>query len=142
MPAAVRRTIATSLLASITTLVVSSSAFAAGGLTPQTSSSPNAAGIHRAYMLVSAVTLVVFVLVEGLLIAFVVRFRRRKRTRLDDGPQIHGSTKLELIWTVAPAVTLAAIAAFVLASLPNIKDIPGANAAGPQLPITVEGHQF
>ena len=117
-------------------------ALAAGGLTPQSSSSPNAHGIHRSYMLVGFVTLGVFVLVEGLLLLFVVRFRHRGRSRLDDGPQIHGSTKLEVMWTVAPAVILAAIAAFVLATLPEIQDVPSASAAGGRVDVTVEGHQF
>lgn len=137
-----RRTIATSLFALLGSLALSASALAAGGLTPQTSDSPNAAGIHRSYLLVSVVALFVFLLVEGALIVFVVKFRRGARTRLDDGPQIHGSTKLELIWTVAPAVLLAGITAFVLATLPEIRNIPGANAAGDRLDLTVEGHQF
>jgi cytochrome c oxidase subunit 2 len=138
----VRRTTASSLLAVLASLALAGSALAAGGLTPESSDSPNAAGIHRSYLLVGFVTLFVFLLVEGVLIAFVIKFRRGKRTRLDDGPQIHGSTKLELIWTVAPAVALAAIAAFVLATLPEIRDVPSANAAGGRLDIAVEGHQF
>ena len=81
-------------------------------------------------------------LVEGLLIAFVIRFRGRGRSRLDDGPQIHGSTRLELIWTVAPAVVLAGVAAFVLATLPNVQDVPSASASGGRTDLTVEGHQF
>jgi cytochrome c oxidase subunit 2 len=138
----VRRTIVSSLLAVFAALALAAGAFAAGGLTPQSSDSPNAAGIHRSYLLVGFVALGVFLLVEGVLIAFVIKFRRGKRTRLDDGPQIHGSTKLELIWTVAPAILLAAIASFVLATLPKIRDIPSANAAGGRLDVTVEGHQF
>jgi cytochrome c oxidase subunit 2 len=138
----VRRTIVSSLLALFAALALAAGAFAAGGLTPQSSDSPNAAGIHRSYLLVGFVALGVFLLVEGVLIAFVIKFRRGKRTRLDDGPQIHGSTKLELIWTVAPAILLAAIASFVLATLPKIRDIPSANAAGGRLDVTVEGHQF
>jgi cytochrome c oxidase subunit 2 len=138
----VRRTIVSSLLAVFAALALAAGAFSAGGLTPQSSDSPNAAGIHRSYLLVGFVALGVFLLVEGVLIAFVIKFRRGKRTRLDDGPQIHGSTKLELIWTVAPAILLAAIASFVLATLPKIRDIPSANAAGGRLDVTVEGHQF
>jgi cytochrome c oxidase subunit 2 len=142
MPPAVRRTIASSLFAALVSLVLAAGALADGGLTPQSSDSPNAAGIHRAYVNVGYVALFVFLLVEGVLLAFVIKFRRGRRTRLDDGPQIHGSTKLELIWTVAPAVVLAALAALVLASLPEIRNIPDANASGGRLDIAVEGHQF
>jgi cytochrome c oxidase subunit 2 len=142
MPPAVRRTIVSSLLAALVPLVLAAGALGAGGLTPQTSDSPNAAGIHQAYLNVAYVALAVFLLVEGVLLVFVIKFRRGRRTRLDEGPQIHGSTKLELIWTVAPAVVLASLAALVLASLPEIRDIPDANASGGRLDIAVEGHQF
>jgi cytochrome c oxidase subunit 2 len=140
---AVRRTIATSLLAFVGSLLCAAGAFAGtGGLTPESSSSPNAHGITQSYYLVAVVTMVVFAIVEGVLIVFVIRYRRGKRTRLVEGPQIHGSTKLELIWTVLPAVGLAAIAAFVLLTLPKIIDIPSASANGGRLDVTVEGHQF
>ena len=46
------------------------------------------------------------------------RPRPRARRR---GPQIHGSTRLELIWTVVPVVILAAIGAFVFYKLPGIR---------------------
>jgi cytochrome c oxidase subunit 2 len=138
-----RRTIATSLLAFAAVLIWAGGALAGtGGLTPESSSSPNAHGITVSYYLVAAVTIVVFVLVEGLLVVFAIRYRRGKRTRLDEGPQIHGSTRLELIWTVIPAVLLAAIASFVLFTLPEIIDIPSASANGGRLDVTVEGHQF
>ena len=46
----------------------------------------------------------IFVLVEGLLIAFIVKYRRRKRARFEDGAPIHGATKLEIVWTAFPVV--------------------------------------
>jgi cytochrome c oxidase subunit II len=113
-----------------------------GGLVPQTSDSPNARGITHSYLLISGVAIAIFLLVEVTLIAFVVKFRRGRRTRATEGPQIHGSGRLELIWTIAPAVILACIAGFVLATLPGIQNIPAANANGGRLDVTVEGHQF
>jgi cytochrome c oxidase subunit II len=140
----VRRLAATGLSALLALALAGQAVAGSGeaGLTPQSSSSPNAHGIHTSYLLVGFVTLAILVLVEGLLIFFVIRFRRRNRSRLDDGPQIHGSTKLELIWTVAPAVILAALAAFVLATLPEIRNVPAANASGGRLDVQVQGHQF
>jgi cytochrome c oxidase subunit 2 len=145
MPGPVRRAAAISLLAFAAALALAGAALAGAGgagVTPQASTSPNAHGIHRSYMLIGFVTLAIFILVEGTLITFLVRYRRRNRPRLEDGQQIHGSTRLELIWTVAPAVILAGIAAFVLATLPGIKDVPSASANGGRLDVTVEGHQF
>jgi cytochrome c oxidase subunit 2 len=86
-------------------------------------------------------TAAIFVIVEGALILFVVRFRRRGRARTAEGPQIHGSTRLELIWTVVPVVILVLIGSFVFYKLPGIKDVPAASA-GNRLHVTVEGRQF
>jgi cytochrome c oxidase subunit 2 len=80
-------------------------------------------------------------LVEGLLIAFIIRYRRQKRARFEDGAQVHGATKLELAWTAFPVVVLFLIGAFVFIELPGIKDIPSAGARG-QLEIKVIGRQF
>jgi cytochrome c oxidase subunit 2 len=84
---------------------------------------------------------VIFVLVEGALLLFVIRFRRGRRSPTTDGAQIHGSTNLELAWTVVPVLIVAAIIGFVFAKLPDVKDVPPASAAN-SLNVTVEGHQF
>jgi cytochrome c oxidase subunit 2 len=113
-----------------------------GGIAPQTPRSPNAGRIEDIYWLLLAITGAIFVLVEGALVVFVVRFRSRGRTRASEGPQIHGATRLELIWTVIPVLILAAIASFVFYKLPGIKNVPKASAADPNLKIRVEGHQY
>ena len=112
-----------------------------GGFTPVDPASPNAEGINRSFLFISIFALAVFVLVEGLLLAFVVRFRRRKRERFADGAQIHGATRLELLWTLGPVAILVAIAAFVFVELPGIKNVPEAGASG-QLEVRVTGRQF
>jgi cytochrome c oxidase subunit 2 len=113
-----------------------------GGFTPVSPDSPNAEGITQSYWFVSIFVLGIFVLVEGLLIAFVVRYRRRKRARFEDGAPIHGATKVELAWTAFPVVVLALIAAFVFVKLPGISDVPEAEAGEEQLEIRVVGRQF
>ena len=112
-----------------------------GGFTPVAPESPNAEGIRDSYLFVSIFVFSIFVLVEGLLIAFIVRYRRRKRARFEDGAPIHGATKLELLWTAIPVVILFVIGAFVFIELPGIKDVPSA-AAGDQLEIRVTGRQY
>ena len=103
--------------------------------------SPNAVRIREAYIFVLVFAAIIFVIVEGTLIAFITRYRRGKRPRNLDGAQIHGSTRLEVLWTVFPAVILTAIAGFVFYELPGIANPPAASAAD-QTTITVEGHQF
>jgi cytochrome c oxidase subunit II len=123
-------------------LVASGAAAASnGGISPVGPNSPNAGRITDAYWLILALTAAIFFLVEGTLIAFVVKYRRRGRSRDAEGPQVHGATKLELLWTAGPVLILAAIAAFVFYKLPGIKDAPPATAANGST-ITVEAHQF
>jgi cytochrome c oxidase subunit 2 len=130
------------LFACLSALTLGATAFAGtGGLLPPTPHSPNAHRINDAYVFVLFFTGVVFVLVEGVLIAFVIRYRRGKRPRTAEGPQIHGSTKLEVLWTVVPVIALAAIGTFVFYKLPGIADAPAASAAN-RTDITVQGRQF
>ena len=69
----------------------------------------------------------VFVLVQGLVIVTVIKHRHRPGR--PDPVQVHGNTKLEIGWTVAPVVILAAIGSFVFYKLPGITGPPAANAA-------------
>jgi cytochrome c oxidase subunit II len=126
----------------VAALVVAGAAAADAGLAPVTPESPNAHAIRQTYFVILAITGVIFVLVEGALILFVVRFRSRGRARGQDGAQIHGATKLETASTIVPVLILAGIAAFVFVKLPTIKDVPEAKAANGALRIQVEGHQY
>jgi cytochrome c oxidase subunit 2 len=112
------------------------------GLSPRGPNSPQASGIEDIYWLLVAVTGAIFVLVEGALLLFVFRFRRRGRPRDLEGPQIHGATRLELIWTAIPVVILAGIITFVLVKLPGINHVETAKASGSPVEVRVEGHQF
>ena len=112
-----------------------------GGFTPQHPHSPNAEHINTVYYVIFAFTAVIFVIVEAALILFVVKYRSRGRGRDVEGAQVHGNTRLELIWTVLPAVILFIIGAVVFVELPKIANVPAASA-GSRLDITVEGHQY
>jgi cytochrome c oxidase subunit 2 len=123
-------------------LVFAATAAADAGLAPVTPESPNAHAIRQTYFVILIITGVIFVLVEGALIVFIVRFRGRGRARGQDGAQIHGATKLETASTIVPVLILAGIAAFVFVKLPTIKNVPEAKAASGALQIRVEGHQY
>ena len=143
MPAPVRRKLIFACLSiAALALVLAGTALADVGRGVPPAESPNAKGIRDLYWVVLAVTGVIFVIVEGALILFVVRFRNRGRARSAEGPQIRGHTRLELIWTAIPALILAAIIAVVFYKLPGIQDVPEAGAAGPRMTVNVEGRQF
>jgi cytochrome c oxidase subunit 2 len=113
-----------------------------GGFAPATPHSPNAQRINSSYKLIALLTGIIFVIVEGSLVWFIFRYRGRGRARTVEGPQIHGATKLELIWTALPVLILAGIAAFVFYELPGIKNVPKAAANDPPLRIRVDAHEF
>jgi cytochrome c oxidase subunit 2 len=79
---------------------------------PLLPASPNASLISGLYWLVFWMAVVVFVLVEGLLIYAALRFRRRDDSELPT--QVHGNTRMEVAWTVGPALISAAIFGFSL----------------------------
>ncbi|HEY0529401.1 MAG TPA: cytochrome c oxidase subunit II [Gemmatimonadaceae bacterium] len=79
---------------------------------------------------------IVFVLVEAALLFVVFRYRRRDNQPTP--PQTHGSTKLEITWTLIPAVILVFIA------VPTVRTIfkTQAQAAPGSLNVDVTGHQW
>jgi cytochrome c oxidase subunit 2 len=79
---------------------------------------------------------IVFILVESALVYVVFKYRRRENQGAP--PQTHGSTKLEIAWTLIPAVILVFIA------VPTVKTIfiTQALAAPGSLNIDVTGHQW
>src|SRR5947207_294080 len=143
MPSRVRRRAGALVVVALLGLVLAHVALAGdpAGLSPRGPDSPQATRIEDIYWLLIAITGGIFVLVEGALILFVFRFRNRGRSRTLEGPEIHGATRLELIWTAIPVVILAAIVAFVLVKLPGINSADSAKAAGPPLIVKVEARE-
>lgn len=124
-------------------LALSGAAFAGnGGFAPVEPASPNAEGIRQSYLWVAIFTGAIFVLVQGLLIWFIIRYRSRNRARTEEGAQVHGNTNLELAWTVAPVLILVAIGSFVFYKLPGIEDVPSASAQGGRVDVRVEGYRY
>ena len=59
--------------------------------------------IDQLFSAMLGIATTIFLLVEGMLVYSAFRFRRRKGDS-DDGPPIHGSTRLEIAWTIVPAL--------------------------------------
>ena len=137
-----RLTLRAALLAVPIGLLTAGAALAGnGGVAPVNPASPNTHAIRDTYWLILGITGAIFLIVEGALLLFVVKYRRGKRPRTQDGAQVHGNTRLEVGWTVVPVLIVAAIVGYVFASLPDITHVPKASAAN-TLEVTVEGHQF
>ena len=89
-------------------------------------------------LFVLTVCAVIFLVVFGLLMYAVVKFRKRA----DDGrepAQVYGSTQLELAWTVIPILIVVVL---FLATARVIAGIQNAPQPGNAIEVTVIGHQF
>lgn len=122
------------LLALLAVLVAACSDAPQSMLDPQ---GPYAEQPDDLFQLVMWIALVIFILVQGLIIYSAVKFRERKD---DDGSlpvQVHGNTKLELLWTIIPALILAGIA------VPTVRTIFTLSGE-PEGSITIEviGHRW
>jgi cytochrome c oxidase subunit 2 len=111
------------LLSAPLALVLFASACAADA--PQDTMEPQgpiARSIDNLFNGVFIVAVVVFILVEFGTLLLLARFRRRKDDGDDDLPaQTHGNFKLEILWTIIPAVLLGVIAVFTLFTLFDIE---------------------
>jgi cytochrome c oxidase subunit II len=72
---------------------------------------------HTLYTVLLIVSVPVFVMVETVVLYSVWKFRMKPGEEEKDGPPIHGNTRLEVIWTAIPAVTLVALAAYAYSVL-------------------------
>ena len=84
---------------------------------------------------------IIFVVVEGALLWAIFRFRAKPD---DPEPeQIHGSTVVEIIWTVIPAAVLAFVAVPTVRTIWDTAKIPEVSAdGGAPLKVEVIGHQW
>jgi cytochrome c oxidase subunit 2 len=96
---------------------------------PQTTLEPKgpiARSIDSLWDGVFLVAVVVFIIVEFGTLALVIRFRKRKGDTDEDDDdlpaQTHGNTRLELAWTILPAIMLAVVGFFTLTTLVDINE--------------------
>ncbi len=115
----------------------------AGGIAPPEPSTDSGEAIKQVYWVVFALTAFVFVAVETTLILFIVRYRRRRGTPAGvEGPQVHGNTRVEIIWTLVPALLLLALAVFTFVRIPAVEANPDGADGRNALRIRVDAHQF
>jgi cytochrome c oxidase subunit II len=98
---------------------------------------PRAIQADRLWDVTFAIAAVVFVLVEGGLIFIIFKYRESRKGGNLDPKQLHGHTKLELLWTAIPAVILTGIA---FMTVPVIFD--QARTPDDALEVEVIGHQW
>ena len=83
------------------------------------------------------VSVPIFVLTQTIVLYSVWRFRMRPGEELEDGPPIHGNTRLEVIWTAVPAIILVALCSYAYVVLRDIE-----KAEANEMKVRVVGEQF
>jgi len=98
--------------------------------------SDNTRIIHDVYALVTWIDIGIFVVVFALIAIAMVRFRAKDGDEIPR--QVHGSTVLELLWTIVPAVLLIFIAVPTWSGIFRAANAPAENA----FEVEAIGHQW
>jgi cytochrome c oxidase subunit 2 len=89
------------------------------------------------FWLVFWIATAVFALVMGGLVVILFAFRDKKKETAKEPKQLHGSPKLEVLWTVIPALILAGIAVPTVSSIFELTEC-GSDA----MEVEIIGHQW
>jgi len=105
--------------------------------------SPSARSIVDLAILAFVVTGLIFVIVEGVLLYSVWRFRQPPEEQAGEPAQVYGSMPIEIAWTAAPTLIVFFLVLVTTRTLWDVEKItshsrPGDNA----LFVTVIGHQW
>ena len=120
------------------------SRIAGGGIlrSPTSIFDPAATPAHSVFglsMLVLSVTLGIFLVVAGLMLYAVIRFRQRPTDSEREPAQIYGSNQIELSWTVIPILIVVML---FLSTTRVILETEASPKPAGALDVTVIGHQF
>ena len=124
----------------LSALLLSSLLLAAcGGNSPSilNPSGPVALKESNLFWFILVVATIVFVVVEGLLIYSIVRFRERPNSPA--AIQTHGNTTVEIIWTIVPSVFLFVVLIGTIYTMFGLKTF---SSTGSPIQIKVVGHQW
>jgi cytochrome c oxidase subunit II len=99
--------------------------------------SRQASNIHTLYYVLLIASIPIFMLVGTVIVFSVWRFRLRPNDGRVDGPPIHGNTRLEVVWTVLPAILILSLCGYAYSVLrSNEATKPG------EMTVNVTARQF
>jgi cytochrome c oxidase subunit II len=101
--------------------------------------SPTAGALWNLFLMVLAITAAIFVLVGGFTIYSVIRFRGRPGDEQQEAPQVYGSNRLELAWTILPLLIVFVIFLVVTRTVVSMRSEPSPSGT---LMVRVIGHQW
>ena len=106
--------------------------------------SKQAGRIDFVFWFVTTICIVIFALVASVIIYSILKFRAKPGDD-EDGPPIHGTTRLEIVWTAVPAILVTSISIVSAIVLTKNDHLPHASAASDPLRplvVNVTGQQF
>ena len=134
---AIGRLVAAVVLVGLAVLVVLNGSSVWNSFFPPEAKSVQGQAIRNLYDVVFAIAVVIFLLVEGLIVWTVIRYRRKPG---DDElpPQTHGNNLAEIIWTLVP---LALVIFMFVISLQTLNSVD-ATSSQPNLKVRAVAGQF
>jgi cytochrome c oxidase subunit II len=93
----------------------------------------------RLYHVLVIASIPIFVLVVTVILFSVWQFHMKPGQELQDGPPIHGNTRLEVFWTAIPALLLLGLVSYSFVVLKDNEEKP---KGVPEVQIGVTGQQF
>jgi cytochrome c oxidase subunit 2 len=102
-----------------------------------TAASTQADPIDTLWDVLIVVSVPIFVLVVAVTLYCVYAFKMRPGEELQDGPPIHGNTKLEVVWTAIPAILILGLCVYAYTVLDDIEE-----AQAGETQVNVVGQQF
>jgi cytochrome c oxidase subunit 2 len=124
-----RRLLLTALAAVVLASLIGAAPALADTFTPESGGSSNANDIDTLYKLTLYIGIVIFLLVWGVLIWCLVKYRARRR---GVAHQIRGNTPLEVGWTLGAAAILVVLATVTFIYLDDIENPPASGPNGLQ----------
>ncbi len=91
--------------------------------------------INRIWWIMFWMSVAIEGLVAGLVVIALIRFRRKAGD--PDPVQISGNTRIEIAWTIAPALVLVVLLVLTLTTMINVSEPKGTTMS-----VTVTGHQW
>ncbi len=133
-PRASRRSSFSLLLALILPILLSACTWG-GNHSPLNPSSAPTETVNRLWWIMFWMSVAIEGLVGTIVIISLIRFRRKAGD--PDPVQISGNTRIEIAWTIAPALVLVVLLVLTLTTMVNISEPKGTT-----MRVTVTGHQW
>ena len=95
--------------------------------------------VYNVSMLMLAICAAIFLVVGGLIVFTIVRFRSRKMDDSREPVQVYGSNRIEIAWTVIPILIVVVLS---MATARAVVEVQSRRMPTNALKVTVVGHQW